>query len=423
MTGKPPLFRPEAIAARQIDWMGEIVLIRPVSFTMLTMVAIVLAAMVVTFVFYGSYTKRSTVLGQLVPSSGQLKIHSPQYGVVLERFVKEGDRVEQGARLFRLSSERSGDTGPVQANVSDQLTQRRRSLDEELAKQQQLQVEAQQSLQSKLQSLRLELATLAQQTASQELLVQLASNAAARYQGLMDKGYISMDQLQQRQAELLGQRQTLQGLVRETTALTQQLVERQHELAGLPALHENQLASIRRALSSVQQELIESEAKRSLVIIAPEQGVATAILAEPGQTVDSSRALMSLVPVDSRLQAELYAPSKAIGFIREGDPVKLRYQAYPYQKFGQHHGLVSSVSRATLSAAELAGMSGNVPGLGMHGEQIYRIRVDIERQSVVAYGELRPLQTGMLLEADILQETRHLYEWVLEPLYSLTGKL
>jgi len=417
------LFRPEALTTRETNWLGAIVLVRPVSFTALTLLAGLLAAMVVMFFFYGSYTKRSSVTGQLVPSSGQLKIYSPQYGVVLERFVEEGQRVAQGDRLFRVSSERSGDSGPIQATLSEQLNLQHRSLDEELSKQQLLQAEEQQSLQSKLYSLRQELVTLAHQTASQKRLVQLASNAAERYQGLMDKGYISMDQLQQRQAELLGQRQTLQGLARETTALKQQLVERQHELSGLPALHENQLASIRRSLSSVQQALIESEAKRSLLITAPKQGIATAILVAPGQTVDSTRALLSLVPENDSLQAELYAPSKAIGFIRNGDPVLLRYQAYPYQKFGQHRGQVHSVSRATLSATELANMVGSVPGLGIDGEQIYRIRVDLTEQTVMAYGESRPLQTGMLVEADILQDTRRLYEWVLEPLYSLTGKL
>ncbi|WP_448094386.1 HlyD family secretion protein [Pseudomonas lini] len=418
------MFRLEALASRQGNWLGDIVLVRPVSFTVLTLIAVLFAALVVTFFICGSYTKRSTVPGQLVPSSGQLKIYSPQYGVVLERFVDEGQLVKQGVQLFRLSSERfAGNLGPIQAEVSDQLAQRHRSLGEELTKQKQLQAEERQSLKSKLESLRQELVTLAKQVASQEKLVQLATNAAGRYQGLMDKGYISMDQLQQRQAELLGQRQTLQGLARETTALTQQLVERRHEFSGLSALHENQLASIQRSLSSVQQELIESEAKRTLIITAPQEGVATAILVEPGQTVDSSRSLMSIVPANSRLQAELYAPSKAIGFVRTGDPVMVRYQAYPYQKFGQHRGNVLSISKATMSAAELASMTGSVPGLGLSGEQIYRIRVDIEAQSVLAYGKPRPLQTGMLVEADILHETRRLYEWVLEPLYSLTGKL
>ncbi|MND45645.1 Colicin V secretion protein CvaA [compost metagenome] len=423
MTDKASLFRPEAISARGINWLGEIVLIRPVSFSLLTFIAMLLATMVVVFFIYGSYTKRSTVAGQLVPSSGLIRVHSPQYGVVLERFVEEGQKVDRGAPLFRLSSERFSDSGLVQASVSEKLSQRRRSLNEELIKQEQLQAEDRLSLQSKLASLHQERTTLAHQLSNQEQLVVLAGNAAERYQGLMDKGYISMDQLQQRLAQLLGERQALQGLIREMTLLRQQLVERQNELSGLPALHENQLSSIRRVLFSVEQELIESEAKRSVLITAPESGVATSILADPGQTVDSTRLLMGLVPNDSILQAELYVPSRAIGFIRTGDTVLLRYEAYPYQKFGQYQGHVRSISRSTLSVTELSSMTGSVPGLGADGEQIYRIRVDIDKQSVVAYGEHHPLQSGMLVKADVLQEKRQLYEWVLEPLYTVAGKL
>lgn len=424
VTQETQLFRSEALASKQVSWLGEIILVRPLSFTMLTLIAALFALMVIAFLIFGSYTKRITVTGQIVPYSGQLKIYSPQYGLVIRRFVEEGQFVKRGSQLFHISSERyAGDSKGVQAELSEQLKQQIQSLNTELVKRKQLQVEERKSLQSKLDSFRKELLTLAQQTASQDNLVKIATNAADRYQGLMDKGYISMDQLQQRQAELLGQRQTLQGLARQTTALNQQQVESKHELLGLSATHENQLASIERALSSLQQELIESEAKRDLIITAPQDGVATGILVEPGQSIDSSRSLMSIVSADSYLQVELYAPSRAIGFVRIGDPVMVRYQTYPYQKFGQHRGHVVSVSNATLSATELAGMTGTVPGIGMNGEQIYRIRVDIDEQFVLAYGKQRLLRTGMLLDADILQETRHLYEWVLEPLYSLTGKI
>ncbi|RUH79929.1 HlyD family secretion protein [Pseudomonas aeruginosa] len=400
------MFRQEALDAQHAGGLGEIVLIRPVSFTFLTLLAAAMALLVVGFFLFGSYTKRSTVSGQLVPASGQVKVHAPQAGIVLRKFVQEGQAVRRGERLMVLSSERYGsDAGPVQAGISRRLEQRRDSLT------------------SKVASLQRELTTLAAQTDSQQRLLALASDAAARYQGLMDKGYISMDQLQQRQAELLGQRQTLQGLERERTSLRQQLTERRNELAGLSARQANQLAETRRQLSAVEQDLAESEAKRTLLVTAPESGIATAVLAEAGQTVDSSRPLLSIVPADTPLQAELYAPSKSIGFIRPGDAVLIRYQAYPYQKFGQYHGKVQSISRASVSYAELSSMVGGVPGLGQDGEQLYRLRVTLDDQAVTAYGQPRPLQSGMLLDADILQDTRRLYEWVLEPLYSLTGKL
>jgi membrane fusion protein len=55
-------------------------------------------------------------------------------------------------------------------------------------------------------------------------------------------------------------------------------------------------------------------------------------------------------------------------------------------------------------------------------EPFYRINVSLARQTVTAYGEAVPLQPGMLLEADVVLERRRLVEWMLEPLFTLTGK-
>ncbi|WP_414890135.1 HlyD family secretion protein [Pseudomonas chlororaphis] len=418
------MFRREALDARQTNGLGDIVLVRPISFTLLTCLATALAVSVAAFFFFGSYTKRSTISGQLVPVGGQVKVYVPQAGIVFEKFVHEGQRVKRGEPLLTISSERYGsDAEPVQAGISRQLEHRRDSLRGELEKVLRLQLDERDSLSNKVASLQRELAILARQTDSQRRLVALSSDATQRYQGLMDKGYISVDQLQQRQAELLGQRQALQGLERERATLQQQLTERRNELAGLGARQANQQADIQRQLSALEQNLAESEAKRTLLVTAPETGIATAVLADIGQTVDSSRPLLSIVPADAPLQAELYAPSKSIGFIKPGDSVLIRYQAYPYQKFGQYQGRVRSISRTSVPFAELASMAGAVPGLGKDSEQLYRLQVSLDKQMVTAYGQPRPLQSGMLLDADVLQDTRRLYEWVLEPLYSLTGKL
>ena len=133
--------------------------------------------------------------------------------------------------------------------------------------------------------------------------------------------------------------------------------------------------------------------------------------AEPGQAVQAGQPLLSLLPRGARLQAQLQVPSRAIGFIRPGDRVQLRYQAYPYQKFGHQAGRVLRISRSTVASA---------PGAAM-AEPQYRVLVELERQGVIAYGRAEALRPGMLLEADILGERRRLYEWLLEPLYSLRG--
>lgn len=418
------LFRKEALAMQQISWLGEVVLIRPLSFKLLTLLAVFCAVLVVAFLFYGSYTRRSTLQGQLVSSTGQLKVYAPQFGRVLERYVDEGQLVRKGAGLFLLSSERFSDDGVVvQTKVIDQLLERRQLLGQELAQKTHLHSAEQKSLLGKLDSLQRESRALSQQRGHQEKLVGLASDLVERYKKLLDKEYIAAEELLQRQTTLLLHRQTLQSLTRETAILGQRMLDTRHELSRLPALHESQLAAIQQSLSMVQQEIIESEAQRKVLVTAPQDGLASAVLAMPGQTVDSSVSLMSLVPAGARMQVQLYAPSKDVGFIRVGDPVRVRYQAYPYQKFGQHRATVISISRSSLTANELASVAGMMPGLAGNAEQLYRVQVELDEQTVLAYGMREPLQVGMLLEADVLLESRRLYEWLLEPLYSLSGKI
>lgn len=419
-----PLFRAAALGAHKTKWFGEIVLIRPFSYRVLTAVAAFLALVVILFMFWGSYTKRSTVVGQLLPDSGLVKVYVPQLGVVQEKRIVEGQHVNKGDVLYVLSSERhSGVLGSIQAAISQQVTSRRDSLRGEVDKTRSLQQEERESSVKRIEGIETELRKLDTLIEGQRTRVELSKDTVARYQGLLDQDYISREQLQQRQEELLDQRSRLQGMERERIGVARELALRKNELAGMGYKHQNQLAQLQRGISAVDQELAESEAKRQIYITAPESGVVTAVVAEVGQAVDGSRPLVSIVPVGARLQAHLYAPSRAVGFIRLGDPVLLRYQAFPYQKFGHAKGKVIAVAKTSLPANEISSLGGSGGGQGQQSEPVYRITVELESQSVLAYGKPQPLQAGMLLEADVLQDTRRLYEWVLEPLYSLTGKL
>ena len=161
---------------------------------------------------------------------------------------------------------------------------------------------------------------------------------------------------------------------------------------------------------------------REIVITAPHAGTLTALRATSGGGVGVSDPLMTLVPAGARLEARLYGPSRAIGFVRPGQRVRLRYDAFPHQKFGQYTGTVKTVSRTTVSAAELAAGRGTLEGLAVAADEpVYRVTVTLDTQSATAYGAPAALQPGMTIEADVLIETRRVYQWVLDPLYALRG--
>ena len=423
MSNERQLFRPEVIEFNQPRWLGDIVLIRPLSFRIYAAMTLMLITLIATFFIAGSYTRRSTVSGELVPTSGVIKLYSQQPAIVQEMQVTEGQEVTRGQLLYVLSGERTSKTmGDTQAAISRQVELRRQSLTQELGQTRTLYNDAQRALTYKIETLKDDLKTLEAQLEGQSTRTRLAEENTTRNQHLFEQHYISKDMLQQKQGELLEQRQRQQNLQRDLIRARRELREQQNEQINAALKQQIQVSQLDRNMATIEQELAESEARRRIVISAPEDGIVTAVNAQQGQLVDGGKSLLSIVPRSSVLQAQLYAPSKAIGFIKTGDPVRLRYQAYPYQKFGHGSGRVISVSKTSISGAELSAAALPTSRAGT-SEPHYRITVGIEQQTVNAYGKPQALQAGMLLEADILLETRRLFEWVLEPLYSISGKL
>src|SRR5690606_32853816 len=260
-------------------------------------------------------------------------------------------------------------------------------------------------LERELGQLRDQLAIRTRQTA-------LARETLARYRALRREQYLSELQVNQQQQAVLDLVAGRQALQRQQAGLQRELAQLDEALRGLPAERAARGADTARELALLEREHVQNDASGKRLVEAPVAGLVANRLVEPGQAVRAGQPLLTLLPAGSHLRAQLFVPSRAVGFIEPGDRVLLRYQAFPYQKFGHHEGVVRRVSRSA------------VPGAGGQGaEPFYRVLVEIRRQSITAYGRQEPLRPGMLLEADIMGEDRKLYEWVLEPLYSVAGRL
>ena len=419
------LFRKEALAAKGHQFLGSTVLRPPLSFAAWSWLAAVLASAAIAFLFVGEYTKRTRVIGITAPEAGLIKLMAPQTGIVIERRVEEGQQVRAGDVLFVLSAERLTDAGGgvagAQSAILEQLQRRRSSLQDELSRQR-LVTETQLAATSRrLADLQAESAQLGRELATQAAREASMQAQLRRFEDLAGQSFMSPLALQQKRDELLEQTARTQALERSRMALQREAASVSAELRQIPLRGEQQLAELQRSLAALQQDVAGTEANRQIVVAAPKDGTVTAILADRGQ-MSSTQPLATLLPRDSALQAHLYAPSRAVGFIEPGQTVRIRYAAYPYQKFGQYEGKVEQVARSALAAAELppqlAALAQQVPGEGL-----YRITVALSTPTVTAYGKAQPLTAGMQLEADVMQDTRRLIEWVFEPLVSLRGKV
>jgi membrane fusion protein len=409
------LFRQEVIDARRGEWLGSIIVAAPLSRWLLATLALTLATVILLFLLLGHYTRRETVAGQLVPSAGLLNVVAPDAGTITRLNVRDGQRVRKDEVLLRLSSEQdSAALGDTHALVGRQLEIQRARLQADLVNQQQLGEQQGDALRSRMALLQGQLTQIAGQLAIQQQQVTSNRQMLAKIKPLAARGFVSAVQIQQQEAAVLNAQAQYKTLLRQQLDARQQYDEAQQQLARLPLDEAGKRNDTERQLAALAQSTAQNEMQRAVVLRAPRDGVVSTVLLKEGQMVAAGQPLLSILPAGSSLQAQLLVPSRAIGFIEPGSRVVLRYQAFPYQKFGQQYGRVSDISRSALGVAEVNALIGQ-----QAREPLYRIEVKLDSQQVMAYGRPEPVKPGMALEADVLMERRRLIEWVFEPLYGM----
>lgn len=423
----PRLFRPEVLAERQAQWLGTVLLAPQLSHRLFAVFAALTVAGVFTLLYYGDFTRKTRIDGWLVPTTGLVKVFAPRSGVLVGLYVKEGQEIRKGEPLLALAGElQSAKLGASQAEITRQLAERRQSLLQEERENQQLTEQQEQGLAGRLATLREEEIQIESAIDEQKSRVDLAGETEGRLRQVRRLGYVSEQQLQQAEGTKLEQMVSLTTLERQRITMQRERLTLEGELTELPVKAKARAAITERSIATLDQEQAEAEAQREtqreIVVPAPKDGIVTAIQAVAGGHADINVPLLSIVPSGTALEAHLYSPSRAVGFVRPGQRVFLRYQAYPYQKFGQYDGVVVSISRSAVSPGELAPQLSGLTTLYGTNEPVYRIEVSLASQTVIAYGRRLPLQPGMQLEADVALEHRRLYEWVLDPLYTITGK-
>ena len=410
------LFRQEAIDAQREKFFGEATVARPVTLWAMTALAIGAAAMMIAVAVWGQYTRRERVEGFLALDIGAARVQIPDAGRVAELMVREGLEVIAGAPLARISYDRSTEaSSSTGAVVSGELAQRRIILAKEQEQLRELGQQQVQQQRKKVVDLQTELQQLDREMKLQEKRLNSAREQAQKFVDLAKDKFYSDVAVRQKQDDVTDQEIRLQALKRQRLALDRDLSNAKLEEPAITLKSRSQVDQISRQISEVQQTLATEDAKRETVIRAPITGTVTNIAISQGQSVAADALLATVLPKGSVLHVELLVPTRAIGFVTKGKEVVMRYEAFPFERFGQYHGVISDVSQTVWSAGEKIGpMTAREP--------VYRVTVTLEQQTVSALGQTVPLRSGMLVNADILLEKRSLFEWIFEPVIQLRGR-
>lgn len=414
------LFRAEALHEQRTLWLGRQTLslgLPAASLSAMSTVLLIATALLVTF---GSYARRETLHGVMLPSAGLVQVMAPATGWVETLHVKEGETVSPDTRLYTLNTDHTTKDGSAQQRVLQSLTAERALLLSQIERKTQITEQENAQLLKKMANLSGMIQQMQAGVAQKEEFVRILTKEFENYTRYIKQGIGNLNEKNVQQANWMRNEDELQDLKTRLLCLQGERIDIQAKLENLRLQSANEIDGLRAKVSEVDEQITNAEAKHAIEIVSSSTGQVTAIAVQQGQVVQSGTRLLTVVPADTRLQAELLAPSASIGFIRTGERVLLRYAAFPYQKFGSYWGTVTEVSHATLQPDELKAFVPSIPTVDQ-SKTFYRVTVEPDSRNVIAYGREQTVEVSMQVDAGVLLDRRPIYEWILEPLYGMNG--
>lgn len=414
-----PFFRPEALEAQQSDSDGTVNIATPLSYMAWAIASVSLIIILGLGSYFCTYQRREHATGMLMPDAGLITVKAPSSGYVAQLTARESDAVAPDKPLLMLSGELdSASLGGTQSMVSKELHDQLDHLDAQARQTSAMNVVQVGELRNKERLLQQDLGHISEQQRIARQELKNSNNILERYQQLSAQQYASLLQIQQQKQQSLELEMKLKSLEREEVSTRSQLTDIEQSLKSAPLTTQQRLDSIETQKTQSRQQLAENELKRQTLIKPSTTGTIASLLVHNNQYVSAGEPLYTLRPAGSKLEAQLFLPSTAIGFIHSGQKVVLHTRAFPYQKYGSQHGVVSQVSATALKPTEVTALLGAQPP----NEALYRVFVTLDDMSVDTEQGSRSLSAGMMVDADILLEKRRLYEWVFEPLFGISRR-
>lgn len=405
-----PLFRQEAIDAQRTKIWGDVTLAVPLSLTLTTIFLVLSVAGVIAGVATGTYARKEHVPGFLATRLGVANILAGRAGTITEVHVKEGEVVRQGAPLLTVNVEQTNDSGD--GNDSAMLAalhEQEERIDQQLDLESRRTEAATTRLKSEIEGLVGEIDAMDQERKVQTQRTVMAVDQVSSIRALVARGVVSQFELKKREDNLLTAQQAELSFVRTIAQKKNDLILRRADLVQLPLDSEQKMSQLRDTIGELVMKIQQTNGQRAYLITSPKDGRVSALQAWVGKSVETTIPQMSIVPVGDTLKAELFVPTRAIGFVAPGQTVHLSFASFPYQQFGFVEGTVETVSHTLLRPDQSVGPI-------TFGAPAYRVSVTLKSQAIKAYGNEIPLQADMQLNADIVFDRRSLVAWLLDPL-------
>lgn len=406
--------------------------------------------------FIGRADVTVTTQGVLGPAADERRVYSPVDGELVELFIAEGMPVSKGDVLARVNAvnavelatrameaklkldeaERGAQLLPARKRVIEKQLE---LLDSRIATTEQEYKQRQSEAVAKLaeeQKIRLQKARANLDEARREM--DYAEREARKYRRLADSpggGGISRQDVEAREHEYRAKRTAYElaraelaqfevDLGREYRQRREEIQQKAEELLQLRADYEQKKLELDTLENQVNSQLRVARAsyegaarvtfddideENFLLVRAPVSGVVTRLAqTQPGDKVGASRPLASIAPAGSRTVLNVTIDERDRAFLRQGMPARLKFAAFPYQRYGFVDGRLEYISPTASADPQTHRL-------------VYEGHVALDRDTFAIGDAEVPLRYGMSGTAEIDVRKRRLIDMALDPLREATA--
>ncbi|HBQ7792693.1 secretion permease [Klebsiella pneumoniae] len=415
------LYRTEAIEYKRHHWRGKALLLAGLPAWLIVLLSTLFLIALIVAVIFCKFTQRIDVKGEVITLPHSINVFSPQQGFIIKQYVKIGDLVKKNQPLYEIDVSRNTSSGNVSAAQVESINEKIYNSEEIIKK----------LVHNKKQTLNALNEQLKTSTDSLKVTIRMLQNTQAglkkmhdnlaSYDKYLSDGLITKDQYNYQHSLYFQQQSTYQSLVSQKMQLESQITQLNSDKVTKAADFDNQISSQYNQTNDYKNQLIESNANGNLIVKATADGRIESLSATQGQTVDNGSSLAQIKPIGNvEYYLILWLPNNSIPYLKIGDSINIRYDAFPADKFGQFPGEIISISSMPASRQEMSEYTNVNNGSTQQELALYKAIVKIKDKEFSYKGKTLSLSNGLKAQAVVFLEERPLYMWMFTPIYKIS---
>jgi len=414
------IYRKEAIEYKRLHWKGKALLLAGMPAWMVASLSLLFIIALIAALIFCTFTQRVDVTGEIITLPHSINVYAPQQGFVVTQYVKVGDIVKKGHKLYEIDVSRNTSSGNVSDSQIEVIHEKIANAKNIIEKLQHNKNEIFASLEEQKKTANGSLVETNRMLASTKAGLKKMHENLTNYDKYLKDGLITKDQYNYQHSLYFQQQSAYQSLVNQKMQLESQITQLSSDLVTKAADIDNQISSQSNQINDYKNQLVETDASGNAIIKATTAGKIESLAVTPGQMVDKGSSLAQIKPIENvEYFLVIWLPNTSIPYVKPGDIINIRYDAFPADKFGQFPGEILSISSVPASRQEISEYTNANVGVNQQELALYKTIVKIKNTSFNYNGKQLNLSNGLKAQAIVFLEERPLYMWMFTPFYKI----